>query len=139
MPTLNIPSKEYVDNELAKKSNVGHNHTSLTDITQLNFKCHANDAAYIGTTIEDTNTYFDFYLADDPGQNDTWRWIFYPSGGTIFNAMTLDATSGTTASLVVKGPITATSFNGNATSASELNYFISQNPSDNATGYRLLY
>jgi hypothetical protein len=119
MPTLNIPSKEYVDNELIKKSDVGHNHTSLIDITQLNFKCHANDTAYIGTTIEDTNTYFDFYLADDANQNDSWRWVFYPSGGTAFNAMVLDATSGTAATLTVNGTINATTFNGNATSATK--------------------
>lgn len=99
---------------------VSHNHTSLTGITKLQFATESSDAASISTTIDGSNTYFDFNLADDPTQIDAWRWRFSPSGGTVFNAMTLDASSATAADLVVSGSVTASSFTGNASSATKL-------------------
>lgn len=101
-----------------------HTHTSLTGITLLKFATDSTDSASISTTIDGTNTYFDFNLSDDPSQNDMWRWRFTPSGGTVFNAMTLDATSTTAAKLTVQGTIAATTFtgtlSGNATTATTL-------------------
>ena len=95
-----------------------HNHTSLTGITSLAFATEGSDSGSIGTTVDGTNTYFDFNLADDATQNDMWRWRFTPSGGTIFNVMTLDATSLTDAKLTVTGNVTATSFTENGTALS---------------------
>ena len=95
-----------------------HNHTSLTGITSLAFATESSDGASISTTIDSSNTYFDFNLKDDPSQNDTWRWRFTPSGGTVFDAMTLDATSTTAAKLTVAGEVTATSFTENGTTLS---------------------
>ena len=95
-----------------------HNHTSLTGVTSLAFATDSSDAGSISTTIDGTNTYFDFNLKDDPAQSDMWRWRFTPSGGTVFDAMTLDATSTTAAKLTVAGNITATSFTENGTALS---------------------
>lgn len=95
-----------------------HNHTSLTGITSLAFKTDSSDTGSISTTIDGINTYFDFNLSDDPSQNDTWRWRFSPSGGTVFDAMTLDSTSSTAAKLTVTGNVTATSFTENGTALS---------------------
>lgn len=95
-----------------------HNHTSLTGITSLAFKTEGSDAGSISTTIDGSNTYFDFNLSDDPSQDDMWRWRFSPSGGTVFNAMVLDPTSTTAAKLTVAGNITATSFTENGTALS---------------------
>jgi hypothetical protein len=95
-----------------------HNHTSLTGITSLAFATEGSDSGSISTTVDGTNTYFDFNLADDATQNDIWRWRFTPSGGTIFNVMTLDATSLTDAKLTVTGNVTATSFTENGTALS---------------------
>lgn len=94
-----------------------HNHTSLTGVTKISFATESSDNGSISTTIDGTSTYFDFNLADDVGQNDMWRWIFTPSGGTVFNAMTLDATSVTEAKLTVTGTIQATTFLGTSTLA----------------------
>ncbi len=95
-----------------------HNHTSLTGITGLAFATEGSDSGSISTTVDGTNTYFDFNLADDATQNDMWRWRFTPSGGTLFNAMTLDASSLTDAKLTVTGNVTATSFTENGTALS---------------------
>jgi hypothetical protein len=95
-----------------------HNHTSLTGITSLAFATESSDAGSISTTIDSSNTYFDFNLKDDATQNDMWRWRFTPSGGTVFNAMTLDPTSTTAAKLTVAGEVTATSFTENGTALS---------------------
>ena len=82
-----------------------HNHTSLTGVTSIAFAANSSDKASISTTVDGNNTYFDFNLADDPTQADEWRWRFTPSGGTVFNAMVLDAISTTQASLSVAGEI----------------------------------
>ena len=95
-----------------------HNHTSLTGITSLAFATESSDAGSISTTIDGSNTYFDFNLSDDPSQDDMWRWRFSPSGGTVFNAMVLDATSTTAAKLTVAGEVNATSFTENGTALS---------------------
>ena len=95
-----------------------HNHTSLTGITSLAFAAESSDAASISTTVDSSNTYFDFNLKDDASANDMWRWRFTPSGGTVFNAMTLDATSTTAAKLTVAGEVNATSFTENGTTLS---------------------
>ena len=95
-----------------------HNHTSLTGITSLAFAAESSDAASISTTVDSSNTYFDFNLKDDASANDMWRWRFTPSGGTVFNAMTLDATSTTAAKLTVAGEVSATSFTENGTALS---------------------
>ena len=95
-----------------------HNHTSLTGVTGLSFATEGSDSGSISTTVDGANTYFDFDLADDAGQNDMWRWRFTPSGGTLFNAMTLDTTSATEAKLTVTGNVTATSFTENGTALS---------------------
>ena len=95
-----------------------HNHTSLTGVTSIAFAADSSDTASITTTASNSATYFDFNLSDDPGQDDQWRWRFTPSGGTIFNAMVLDATSTTAAKLTVTGDVTATSFTENGTALS---------------------
>lgn len=95
-----------------------HNHTSLTGITSLAFAAESSDVASISTTVDSSNTYFDFNLKDDASANDMWRWRFTPSGGTVFNAMTLDATSTTAAKLTVAGEVSATSFTENGTTLS---------------------
>ena len=92
-----------------------HNHTSLTGITNLSFATDSTDSGSITTTVDGTNTYFDFNLSDDPTQNDMWRWRFAPSGGTLFNAMTLDAISTTEAKLAVTGEVQATRLKGTLT------------------------
>lgn len=92
-----------------------HNHTSLTGITNLSFATEGTDSASIKTTVDGTNTYFDFNLSDDPSQNDMWRWRFGPSGANIFNAMTLDAISTTEAKLAVTGEVQATRLKGTLT------------------------
>lgn len=81
-----------------------HNHTTLSEVTAINMKAHQNDSASITTTIDGVQTFFDFNLSDDPGQ-DKWRWRFTPSGSSVFNAMVLDPTSATTANLEVSGDI----------------------------------
>ena len=39
---------------------VSHNHTSLTGITKLQFATESSDSANISTTVDGSNTYFDF-------------------------------------------------------------------------------
>jgi hypothetical protein len=97
-----------------------HNHTTLTGVTSIAFAAEATDNASISTSVSGSNTFFDFNLADDSSQTDTWRWRFTPSGGTVFSAMELDVISQGVANLTVPGTITATSFSGNATTASTL-------------------
>ena len=75
------------------------------------FAAEASDYASISTTIDGTHTYFDFLLTDD-NNNDLWRWIFDPSGDTLYNAMTLTPSSSGNADLYVSGTITADSFTG---------------------------
>lgn len=84
-----------------------HNHTSLTGITELSFQTEGSDSASISTTTQSNNTYFDFNLSDDIGQDDIWRWRFNPSGGSTFSAMELDVTSLTSADLRVSGNLSA--------------------------------
>ncbi len=74
----------------------------------LNFHTEASDFASISSTMSGNATYFNFNLGDDPGQTDTWRWRFTPSGANEFSAMELDVTSTTTALLSVTGDIAAT-------------------------------
>ena len=117
---VNFDGSENISFDLATigAAATSHNHTSLTGITSLAFKTEGSDAGSISTVIDSSNTYFDFNLSDDPDQNDMWRWRFSPSGGAVFNAMTLDPTSTTAAKLTVAGNITATSFTENGTALS---------------------
>lgn len=113
-------NKVYHEGNKPKPKDIGaaptvHNHTSLTGITNLSFVAEGTDSASITTTVDGTNTYFDFNLSDDPSHNDMWRWRFHPSGGNLFNAMTLDAISTTEAKLAVTGEVQATRLKGTLT------------------------
>ena len=90
-------------------ANATHNHTTLTGVTSISFASEASDYSSIATTVSGANTYFDFILADDPIQSDTWRWRFVPSGGTIFSAMELDCSAQGVANLTVPGLISSSS------------------------------
>ncbi|MGL5689868.1 MAG: hypothetical protein ACRDD8_03515 [Bacteroidales bacterium] len=81
-----------------------HNHTTLTGVTNIAFAAHSNDAASIRTTISSVSTYMDFVLSDDVNQ-EKWRWMFIPSGGTEYVAMELSPVSATAANLRVSGEI----------------------------------
>lgn len=87
------------------KANGTHNHTSLTGVTSIAFNAQQTDSASITTTVESANTYFDFNLSDDLGQDDQWRWRFNPSGGTLFSAMVLNPVSDGKADLTVSGEL----------------------------------
>ena len=98
-----------------------HNHTSLTGMTSIGFSAHSSDVLKIMSTIDNTNTYLDFYVSDDEGDGWRWRFKFYNNEDTI-NAMTLIANKNG-GNLNVNGNVTATAFygvlNGNAQSASQ--------------------
>ena len=100
-----------------------HNHTSLTGVTSLQFAAGSSDSAVMKVTTESANTYLDFEMNDDAG-SDMYRWRFsaYDSAGATpyFNLMTLTAKDTTSARLTVNGDVTASSFTGNATSATKL-------------------
>jgi hypothetical protein len=119
--SFSIDGSANVGNVALTVADNSHNHTSLTGVTSISFAAEASDTASISTTVSSSNTYFDFNLSDDPTQADTWRWRFTPSGGTVFDAMTLDCSAQNIANLTVPGTITATTFSGalsgNATSA----------------------
>lgn len=95
-----------------------HNHTSLTGVNSIAFASHETDAVSMGVLVDGTKSYMDFNLADD--FDDMWRWRFKASGSSIFNAMTLQALSSTTSRLTVAGEVAATTFSGNATTATKL-------------------
>ena len=105
----------------------GHNHTSLSGITSLDFSAHSDDGASIRTTVDSSTTYFDFNLLDDGG-SDMYRWNFgrwdsatsSQINSTLMTLTTESTTSGN-AHLRVNGQITASSFNGTATYAHYLN------------------
>ena len=82
------------------------------------FASHETDAVSMGVLVDGTKSYMDFNLADD--FDDMWRWRFKASGASIFNAMTLQALSSTTSRLTVAGEVAATTFSGNATTATKL-------------------
>lgn len=63
---------------------------------------------------------------------------FYEYGGTWNFYQSREGTNTLLASITPSG-ITAKAFLGNATTASELQSFFTEDPSDNVTGYRLLY
>ncbi len=90
-------------------ANATHNHTTLTGVTSISFASEASDYSSIATTVSGANTYFDFILADDPYQSDTWRWRFVPAVGTIFSAMELDCSAQGVANLTVPGLISSSS------------------------------
>ena len=100
-----------------------HNHTSLTGVTSLQFAAGSSDSAVMKVTTESANTYLDFEMNDDAG-SDMYRWRFsaYGTNGATpyFNLMTLTAKDTTSARLTVNGDVTASSFTGNATSATKL-------------------
>ena len=100
-----------------------HNHTSLTGVTSLQFAAGSSDSAVMKVTTSDANTYLDFEMNDDAG-SDMYRWRFsaYGTNGATpyFNLMTLTAKDTTSARLTVNGDVTASSFTGNATSATKL-------------------
>jgi hypothetical protein len=84
---------------------------ALTGLNSVGFTTDSTDSASISTFVSGGNTYFDFNLSDDPTQNDTWRWRFTPSGGTVFSPMELDVTSNTQATLTVAGTVASTNVN----------------------------
>ena len=105
-----------------------HNHTSLTGVTSLQFAAASSDHATIKVTTDGgsaANTYLDFEMDDDAG-SDMFRWRFnaWDSSASAatgqFNLMTLSAKDTTSARLTVNGDVTASSFSGNATSATKL-------------------
>ena len=100
-----------------------HNHTSLTGVTKLQFAAGSSDSAVIKVTTEEANTYLDFEMNDDVN-TDMYRWRFsaYESTGATpyFNLMTLTAKDASSARLTVNGDVTASSFTGNASSATKL-------------------
>lgn len=100
-----------------------HNHTSLTGVTQLQFAAGSSDSAVMKVTTDSANTYLDFEMNDDTG-SDMYRWRFSAwdtNGATpYFNLMTLTAKDTTSARLTVNGDVTASSFTGNASSATKL-------------------
>lgn len=100
-----------------------HNHTSLTGVTKLQFAAGSSDSAVMKVTTEEANTYLDFEMNDDIN-TDMYRWRFsaYESTGATpyFNLMTLTAKDGSSARLTVNGDVTASSFTGNASSATKL-------------------
>ena len=100
-----------------------HNHTSLTGVTKLQFAAGSSDSAVMKVTTEEANTYLDFEMNDDTN-TDMYRWRFsaYESTGATpyFNLMTLTAKDGSSARLTVNGDVTASSFTGNASSATKL-------------------
>ena len=97
-----------------------HNHTSLTGVTKLQFAAGSSDSAIMKVTTEEANTYLDFEMNDDIN-TDMYRWRFsaYDTNGATpyFNLMTLTAKDTSSARLTVNGDITASSFTGNASSA----------------------
>jgi len=82
---------------------------ALSSVSTITFTAEASDAASIGPTITSSQTAFDFNLADD-NNNDLWRWRFSPTGGTVYNAMTLTPTANGVSNLAVAG---GGSFSGN--------------------------
>ena len=105
-----------------------HNHTSLTGVTNLQFAAASSDHATIKVTTDGgsaANTYLDFEMDDDTG-SDMFRWRFnaWDSSASAstgqFNLMTLSAKDTTSARLTVNGDVTASSFTGNASSATKL-------------------
>ena len=100
-----------------------HNHTSLTGVTELQFAAGSSDSAVMKVTTEEANTYLDFEMNDD-ANTDMYRWRFsaYDTNGATlyFNLMTLTAKDTSSARLTVNGDVTASSFTGNASSATKL-------------------
>lgn len=100
-----------------------HNHTSLTGVTKLQFATESSDSAVMKITTEEANTYLDFEMNDDVN-TDMYRWRFsaYDTNGATpyFNLMTLTAKDSSSARLTVNGDVTASSFTGNASSATKL-------------------
>ena len=100
-----------------------HNHTSLTGVTKLQFAAGSSDSAVMKVTTEEANTYLDFEMNDDVN-TDMYRWRFsaYDTNGATpyFNLMTLTAKDTSSARLTVNGDVTASSFTGNASSATKL-------------------
>lgn len=100
-----------------------HNHTSLTGVTKLQFAAGSSDSAVMKITTEEANTYLDFEMNDDVN-TDMYRWRFsaYDTNGATpyFNLMTLTAKDASSARLTVNGDVTASSFSGNASSATKL-------------------
>ena len=100
-----------------------HNHTSLTDVTKLQFAAGSSDSAIMKVTTEEANTYLDFEMNDDVN-TDMYRWRFsaYDTNGATpyFNLMTLTAKDTSSARLTVNGDVTASSFTGNASTATTL-------------------
>ena len=106
---------------------VSHNHTSLTDITKLQFAAAPTDYAAIRVTTDEAgaSTYLDFEMNDD-SEADMYRWRFNSwlsnnnNTESYFDLMTLTAKDGSSARLTVNGDVTASSFIGNASSATKL-------------------
>ena len=100
-----------------------HNHTSLTGVTELQFAAGSSDSAIMKVTTEEANTYLDFEMNDD-ANTDMYRWRFsaYDTNGATpyFNLMTLTAKDTSSARLTVNGDVTASSFTGNASTATTL-------------------
>ena len=105
---------------------VSHNHTSLTGITDLQFAATPSDYAAIKVTSDGAaSTCLDFEMNDDANA-DMYRWRFSTWDASVsattdyFDLMTLTAKDISSAILTVNGDVTASSFIGNATSATKL-------------------
>ena len=102
-----------------------HNHTSLTSVTKLQFAAASSDYAAIKVTTNDANTYLDFEMNDDIN-TDMYRWRFSAWDSSAqaatgqFDLMTLASKDASSARLTVNGDVTASSFTGNASTATKL-------------------
>lgn len=118
-----LATKKYVNNRIDGLAAASHNHTSLTGVTKLQFAAGSTDSAVMKVTTEEANTYLDFEMNDDVN-TDMYRWRFssYDTNGATpyFNLMTLTAKDTSSARLIVNGDVTASSFTGNASSATTL-------------------
>ena len=130
----NLSGTNTGDQDLSGYALTGHNHTSLTGVTNISFNAQSSDSASISTTINSTATYFDFNLTDD-NNNDWWRWRFTPSGSTVYDAMTLKPASNGNANLTVSGNISADNLSGTNTGDQNLSGYLRSDANDTATGY----
>lgn len=81
-----------------------HNHTTLSNVTAINFAAQTTDAASISTIIDVDTTYLDFNLGNDNNQEE-FRWRFSPDGSSSYTAMRLVPQTDTQSSLEVSGNV----------------------------------
>lgn len=88
-----------------------HNHTTLSNLSRIDFAAEGTDKFYMKTTIDGANTYLDFYLEDD-ANFDRFRWmagIWEQATGTReYTMMTLTPIAYEEARLTLFGNVNAT-------------------------------